>query len=159
MRHLRYLGYIVRHKWFVLVAGLQTGAPIWRLLVHDWSKFLPSEWVPYAEMFYGHPIVEHNRGAGECDLLRAERQAAFDRAWLLHQHRNPHHWQYWALKEDGGEVKALRMPDPLVREMVADWMGAGRAITGRWEVRDWYSRNKHLMQLHPKSRALVETLL
>ena len=44
--HLRYLGYVVRHKWFVFRAGLRTGAPLWRLVIHDWSKFTPAEWGP-----------------------------------------------------------------------------------------------------------------
>ena len=44
--HLRYLGYVLRHKWFVLVAGLKVGAPLWRLLIHDWSKFTAAEWGP-----------------------------------------------------------------------------------------------------------------
>ena len=51
------------------------------------------------------------------------------------------------------------MPDDLVREMVADWMGAGRAITGRWEVAEWYEANKGKMHLHPGTRALVESLV
>jgi hypothetical protein len=41
MKHVRYLSYVVRHKWFVLLAGIKTGAPLWRLLIHDWSKFAP----------------------------------------------------------------------------------------------------------------------
>lgn len=110
--HLQYLAYVVRHKWFVFRAGLRTGAPLWRLLVHDWSKFTPAEWGPYVRKFYGG----------------WERLDEFDQAWLHHQHHNPHHWQHWLLREDSGLLKLLRMPDDLVREMVADWMGAGRAI-------------------------------
>ena len=37
--HLRYLSYVLRHKWYVLWAGLWLGVPLWRLLIHDWSKF------------------------------------------------------------------------------------------------------------------------
>lgn len=54
---------------------------------------------------------------------------------------------------------ALRMPERLVREMVADWMGAGRAITGRWEVGVWYAANADKMVLHVATRARVEELL
>jgi hypothetical protein len=166
--HLRYLSYVVRHKWFVFLAGLRTGAPLWRLVVHDWSKFLPAEWAPYVAYFYGpkeppahvlyspngRPNVEANRA----DWL-AERQAAFDRAWLHHQHANPHHWQHWILREDSGAQRLLPMPDSLVREMVADWMGAGRAITGRWEAAEWYRANAHRMSLAPETAGLVESLL
>jgi hypothetical protein len=43
--------------------------------------------------------------------------------------------------------------------MVADWMGAGRAITGRWDVASWYEANAHKMVLHPDVRVQVENLI
>lgn len=148
--HLRYLSYVLRHKAFVFVAGLRTGAPLWRLLIHDWSKLTPAEWQPYVLSFYG-PWKYKDRPPGVV--------AAFDRAWLHHQHANPHHWQHWILREDGGGTKTLPIPEHFAREMVADWMGAGRAITGRWEVTDWYAENRERLQLHETTRAMVEALL
>ena len=144
--HLQYASYVARHKWFVFRAGLKTRAPLWRLLIHDWSKFTPAEWFPYVRSFYGGERTPAVR-------------LAFDAAWLHHQHRNPHHWQHWLLREDDGDTKALRMPEPLVREMVADWMGAGRAITGRWEVGVWYAANAEKIVMHPEVRAQVEGLI
>ena len=145
--HLRYGSYVARHKWFVFCAGLRTGAPLWRLVIHDWSKLSPAEWTPYVRSFYGpQPRSDATK-------------AAFDAAWLHHQHRNPHHWQHWVLREDSGAVKLLRMPDGLVREMVADWMGAGRAITGAWDVAEWYAKNREKIQMHAATREYVEMLL
>jgi len=149
--HLKYAHYVARHKWFVLVAGRKTGAPLWRLLIHDVSKFLPCEWFPYVAYFYGRPPI-----TGEESRRRAE---DFDRAWLHHQHANPHHWQHWVLRQDDGEVKVLPMPENFVREMVADWAGAGRAIAGKWEVAEWYWTNFERVRLHPATRAQVERLL
>lgn len=204
--HLRYLSYVLRHKWFVLLAGLRVRAPLWRLLIHDWSKFTPAEWGAYVATFYGHPkvgelvLIESFEGWGgyarvvalrpakdgnkggtngfDCrvvmedasqsgmavwawsfEVKRIEVRAAFDRAWLHHQHANPHHWQHWVLREDSGAVKALPVPYPLVREMVADWAGAGRAITGGWEVAQWYAKNREKQELHPDTRRYVEDLL
>lgn len=142
--HLKYASYVVRHKWFVFRAGLKTHAPLWRLLIHDWSKLTPAEWGPYVRSFYGPQPRTY------------EVKQAFDVAWLHHQHRNPHHWQHWLLREDSGKLKTLEIPDKFVREMVADWMGAGRAITGRWEVGEWYYKNRDTIQLHPTTRAHVE---
>jgi hypothetical protein len=147
--HRRYLVYIARHKWFVLLAGLRVSVPLWRLLVHDWSKFSPAEWLPYARYFYGYERGKQPPVA----------KSAFDRAWLHHQHLNPHHHQHWVLREDSGATKALPMPEHYVREMVADWMGAGRAITGRWEVHSWYAKNAEKMVLHPGTRQRVALLL
>jgi hypothetical protein len=54
---------------------------------------------------------------------------------------------------------ALPMPEKYVREMVADWMGAGRAITGRWEVAQWYAKTREHIIVHPDTRARVEELI
>lgn len=146
--HLRYLWYVLRHKWFVLVAGWRIGVPLWQLITHDWSKFLPREWGPYAAYFYsGRP--------------KMETQAAFDRAWNYHQKQQPHHWQHWVLVTDRDDPRIipLAMPERYIREMVADWAGAGRAITGRWEVCEWYQKNRERIYLHPATRDRVETLL
>lgn len=149
MKHLRYLSYVLRHKWFVFLAGLSTGAPLWRLIIHDWSKFLPCEWSAYASNFFGG----HDKNKRPPEVV-----AAFDRAWLHHIHANPHHWEHWNLK-DGPVFRALPTPEHFVREMVADWMGAGRAITGRWEVREWYEKNRERIVLHIETRRSVESIL
>lgn len=149
-KHWLYLKYVVRHKWFVFVAGVKIGAPLLRLIVHDWTKFLPAEWVPYALSFYGPWKYSERPG------WLVER---FDIAWIHHQHHNPHHWQHWVLREDSGLVKTLPMPRGLVREMVADWMGAGRAITGKWGAAEWYLANAPKMLLHYETQMLVEMLL
>jgi hypothetical protein len=144
--HLQYLRYVVRHKWFVFVAGRKTGAPLWRLVIHDWSKFMPAEWGPYARRFF-------SGNSGKLDKTGDPEE--FHRAWTHHWHLNPHHWEHW-LTADG---KPLTMPEPFVREMVADWMGAGRAITGKWEVLEWYQKNAERMLLHPQTRTRVRLLL
>ena len=165
MIHIKYLRYALRHKWFVFLAGLKTGAPLWRLLIHDWSKFLPSEWFPYARFFYGDFPDAKETGRMVIDFGHNPRdfmdvvEAEFDVAWLLHIHRSPHHWQHWILREDSGKTTALRMPDRFVREMVADWAGAGKAIHGEWEVAVWYAHNRDNIMLHSESRGLAEKLI
>lgn len=143
-KHLRYAGYILRHKWFVFLECAKRGL-WWRGLMHDMSKLRPSEWTAYVECFYG----QH----GDSNYRVKE---DFDRAWLLHQHRNPHHWQYWVLKEDDGGTKTLPMPSAYRTEMLCDWLGAGRAITGKVGVNAWYNKNKDLMKLHPATKNWIE---
>lgn len=139
-----YCKYLARHKWFVFVAGLKFKVPIWRLLIHDWSKLRPVEWVPYREYFYGErtPAVEE----------------AFTIAWLSHIHRNPHHWNNWVFIDEDG-TQCIQIPDTYVREMLADWYGAGRAIYGAWRAPEWYEKNKTTMMLHEDTRAAVEVYL
>lgn len=163
-KHWSYLRYVARHKWFVFVAGLKTGAPIWRLVIHDWSKFLPSEWFPYAQHFYGDNQGEGLRAIGEfglCELAPWGFYAKdrFTSAWNLHQKRNRHHWQFWLVVQDDGEAFPLPIPEKFLREMVADWAGAGRAIKGTWEVASWYEKNRGRMRLRVEDRARVEELV
>jgi len=147
--------------------------------MHDISKLLPSEWMPYMNYFSDEAFnaMKEYRMQLESQILlggltRGEtidvaacvaeidkRQNAFDAAWLKHQHRNKHHWQHWLLVEDSGGMKVLPMPAVYVTEMVCDWIGAGIAITGKRDVVAWYEANKHKMQLHPETRGLVEQLL
>jgi len=141
-KHILYLSYIVRHKWFVFIACCRFGIPF-RGITHDLSKLLPSEWLPYCRYFY-------------CDANSAK---DFDMAWLRHQHRNPHHWQYWVLRMDNGSTVAQPMPRKYVFEMLCDWIGAGRAITGKYEVKEWWQKNRDKMVLHPETRKMVQWLI
>lgn len=151
-KHWNNLKYLTRHKWFVFQAGLRTGAPIPALIIHDWSKLLPSEWFPYANYFFSkraETAYFHDPGSN----------VEFDTAWLKHIHRNPHHWQYWILQNDEDGLRVLDMPLRYVKEMVADWMGAGKAQTGQWGVSEWYARNRDNIKISDKTRISVEAIL
>lgn len=154
-KHWLYLKYVARHKWYVFLACLEYGL-IWRGIKHDWHKFLPSEWFPYVHFFYGgngKPVSR--RDATGYYKPTDTGDAAFDFAWLLHQKRADHHWQWWILPEDDGGVKVLPMSELARKEMVSDWRGAGRA-QGKPNTWEWYATNKEKMQLHPDTRRWVE---
>ncbi len=155
MKYLKYISYLVRHKWFVMLACFRRGL-IWRGLVHDLSKFRPSEFFPYMEHFYGKGKRGINEGRDKTGYYKPTDtgDAAFDFAWLLHQKRNPHHWQWWILPEDEGGVKVLVMREKYLLEMLCDWEGAARAqgvgnIDNGWLVQEWYLKNRSKMQLNP----------
>lgn len=92
--HVEYLRYVARHKRHVYAAGVRLGVPRWRLIVHDWTKLLPAEWLPYVKQFYGPDAQKvreayyHNPNDGH---------SAFNRAWVGHCHHNRHHWQHWVV--------------------------------------------------------------
>jgi hypothetical protein len=162
-KHLKYLKYVLRHKWYVFQECYKAGIP-WRGLTHDLSKFLPSEWFPYTEYFYGaeKPSVYNFHGDCRNQLLIAgykfkeDVEREFDVAWLHHQKRNLHHWQYWVLQKDDGSQQVLPMPDIYRKEMLCDWRGAGKAIKGFDDTRNWYLTNRNKMLLHPVTRKWVE---
>ena len=185
MSYLKFLWSLIRHKWYVFVECCKLGVPLLGI-IHDCSKFLPSEFIPYAKHFYGK-----------------DNKTAFDTAWLHLQRRNRHHWQYWLLQYDQGQVWAaikdnerdgrfiienyvetgmdmvvlgdqylvshvidrlnlspvpLPMPDKYRKEMLADWLGAGRAY-GNTDTATWYKERRGKIILHPETRAWIENKL
>lgn len=143
---MNYFWKTLQHKWFVLIAGLQTGAPLWRLIIHDWSKFTPSEYPHYQRNFFG----------------AKDDPEGFARAWIHHQNTNPHHWEYWF---DRSKNEWAEMPMWAVREMVADWMGASRAYEGVWpqsfESWPWMQKNftRIATTVHPNTGAKISSVL
>jgi hypothetical protein len=157
-RHWQYGKYLVRHKWFVFVAGCRLGIPFLAAL-HDNSKFRPDEWAPYARFFYESDGTKRTQRDSTGYYKPTDTgDAAFDFAWLLHQKRNRHHWQWWVLPEDEGGTKVLPIPDRYRREMLADWIGAGQA-QGTPDTLRWYTANRHKMNLHAETRAWIEAQL
>ena len=148
MKYLKYFRYFIIHKWYVFFECLRYGL-VWQGIIHDWSKLLPDEATPYADFFYA--------GDRRKDAFYTPKQGndAFNMAWLKHQHRNPHHWQYYVLQEDDGPTFPLKIPDKYLKEMLCDWIGAGKA-QGKDDVLGWYSTNRNKMVLHVDSRAWIE---
>lgn len=162
-KYLKYLRYLLRHKWYVSVECFKRGL-VWRGIMHDMSKFLPDEFIPYSNYFYREgKNISHGRNSSGYYKPTDTGDKTFDFAWLLHQKRNRHHWQWWILPEDEGGVKVLEMTDTYRREMICDWIGAGKA-QGKFspksdfmqETRKWWNENNHKMQLHPNTRRIIE---
>jgi hypothetical protein len=138
--YFRYLWTVTRHKWFVFVECCRVGMPL-RGLLHDMSKFRPSEFFAYARYFNG-------------DRSREGTQDAFDMAWLLHQKRNRHHWQWWMLPLDDGGTQLIPMDAASRAEMLCDWRGAGRTYGS--VTSEWYAANKPRIRLAYETRAWIE---
>ena len=128
-----------------------TGQPdaSWQIIFdHDSSKNNDDEYLAYDTYFYGN-----NRSY--------EVTEEFKRAWLLHIHRNPHHWQYWVLNNDDpneGEV-ILDMPYNYIIEMICDWWSFSWQKGDLGEIFNWYDEHSDYIKLSPKTRKTVEDIL
>lgn len=142
--YVKYLKYVIKHKWYVFIECCLLWAPI-RGILHDWSKFRPSEFFPYAKYFYGKYEGDEKVKVNE----------NFNKAWLHHIHRNKHHWQYWILREDDGDTKHIPIPRKHLKEMLADWHGAGKAINGKKDTVNWYNKNRHKIEMHYESERWI----
>ena len=61
-----------------------------------------------------------------------------------------------------GGLKVFEMPMPVRKEMLADWMGAGKAqgkVNQPAECASWYRANKDKMVLGPETRKWIEQRL
>ena len=150
----QYMSYLLRHKWYVFKECREHGL-FWRGVFHDMSKFRPSEFIPYMNYFYGRNTRDKTGYYKPTDTG----DKAFDFAWLLHQKRNDHHWQWWILPEDEGGVKILPMPEIAVKEMLCDWRGAGKAQGSKLTTSEWFEYNHHKMQLHEETERLIRFFL
>ena len=152
---IKYLMLTIKHKFFVFVANYKygIGVSLWRLIKHDLSKFLPSELPNYGRQFYG----DSNDPFG------------FMVCWIRHQNRNDHHWEYWIPRTTHNKCEDLceenepfPMPECAIREMIADWLSAGRAYTGKWPDLDdweWFKINKHKIKLHKKTWVILNSII
>lgn len=115
---------------------------------HDASKYNIDEYDAYDKYFYGknrsHKVVED-----------------FNRAWLLHIHRNPHHWQHFILIKDnpGEETVIMKMPLQYVIEMICDWWSFSWKTGDLYEVFNWWNEHKDYIKLHDVTRMTVTNIL
>ena len=136
-----YFKYIIEHKKNVGIECLKMGMPI-HAITHDLSKFLPSEFIPYAKFFYSKDRAKNYSTKDENDLN-------FQTGWNRHQKRNKHHWNYWVSVTRGDEITPVEMPLRYVKQMVADWNGMSRKFGG--STKEYFEKNRKTMVLHPKT--------
>jgi len=147
-RYISYIKNIMVHKWFVFIECCSLGIPLLGLL-HDWTKFLPSEMIKYTHTLYDSDGTRKKAN----DSLYISLGTA-----LTHHFRcNKHHWQYYLLVQGVDSIVALDMPLKYCKEMLADWVGAGKTYGGN--VYDWYRKNKDKIIIHDDVREWLERMI
>ena len=116
-------------------------------VAHDASKTDQDEYEAYDNYFYGNrsfAVVEE-----------------FNKAWLRHIHRNPHHWQHWVLINDdpeNGEI-ILDMPYEYAIEMICDWWSFSFREGNLREIFNWWEAHEKYMKLNVYTRKVVVDIL
>jgi len=149
-KYFTYLKYLLTHKWYVMLECFRMRL-FWTGIIHDWSKFLPSEFLPYARHVFKRFKTGYYKPTSTGD-------DAFDLAWFMHKSRNKHHWQYWSNPTETG-LDILEMPDKYRMEMICDWIGAGKAQGKGVNTKQWWEANKNKMQFHPRTRVKIESFI
>lgn len=110
---------VLVHKYWVFHYSCKLGIP-WRGLKHDMSKFSPVEFWESVRYWDGK----------SSPIPRAKADKGYSLAWQHHKGHNTHHYEYWVDWLDKGGIP-IKMPWYDLLELVADWLGAGRAYQGK----------------------------
>ena len=140
--YMKYVLYILDHKINVLVECWKEGLYV-QGITHDLSKFTPKEFFSYAKKFFsGKELSE-------------EEELRWSYAWLNHQHKNKHHWEYWVI--DPNKKLALPMPQKYLIEMVCDW----RSFSRKWgrKVKPATIDLTDKIILHPDTKNELENIM
>lgn len=120
MHFFKHLKTVVRHRREVRRNCFKVGL-IRRGLLHDLSKFSPSEFIPGAKYYQGVRSPQ----ARERELF------GYSPAWLHHKGRNKHHFEYWTDVDASGNTVAVDMPPVYFAEMVCDRIAASKVYEGK----------------------------
>ncbi|MBS7339562.1 MAG: catalase [Lachnospiraceae bacterium] len=146
---------VTYHRYLVMKGCFKVGLYKQGLL-HDLSKYSPSEFLVGAKYYQG------NRSPNN-----AEREAiGYSSAWLHHKGRNRHHYEYWidySTKEIAGGMAPAPMPVKYVAEMLMDRIAACKVYNGA-QYTDaaplaYYSKGRENAFIHPQTKELLERLL
>lgn len=129
---------ITKHKWVVFKLCCKVGQP-WRGLVHDLSKYSPTEFWEGVKYFNGKhsPITDCKKAEG------------YSKAWLHHKGRNKHHTDYWV--DLSAQDKTPIIPYPYVAEMLCDKIAAGMIYMGK----EWTKEYELQYWLNERDKTLV----
>ena len=114
----RHIKTVMTHKFYVFIFACKAGIPF-RGLVHDMSKFSPSEFFE---------SVKYYQGNGS-PISAAKKENGYSKAWLHHKGRNKHHWQYWYDSQTYDKTPII--PYKYTVEMICDQLAAGITYNGK----------------------------
>ena len=109
----KHLHLVNKHRWLVFTHCCRCGL-FWRGLVHDLSKFSPTEFFESVKYYNGK----------KSPLRICRNNIGYSNAWLHHKGRNKHHIEYWV---DRQNPKQISMPYQYAVECMCDKISATKA--------------------------------
>lgn len=151
-KFFKHLNKIIVHKFWVGYYCFIFHIPIQGLL-HDLSKFSPTEFFESVKYYQGD----------KSPIDACKKENGMSIAWQHHKGRNKHHYEYWMDNFDNGGTPLL-MPPMYAIEMLADYLGAGKAYMGNKfsyenEYSWWLNKIKNPLAMHPMIKAFITSCL
>ena len=152
MKWLGHLKTVILHKYWVFRYALLAGIP-WRGLVHDLSKFSPTEFGESIHYYTGH----------RSPILLAREMNNYSRAWLHHKGCNNHHLEYWVDNSADGKLISVPMPFLCALELVCDRLGAARAYLRKEfsvadQLQNLIRENEFSPLVHPQTQLFIRLM-
>ncbi len=136
---------ITRHRHEVMRGCFRVGL-YWRGLVHDLSKYSPTEFRMGARYFTGthSPNVEERLEHG------------YSLAWMHHKGRNRHHFEYWTdIDLNLHKYVPVPMPTKFLVEMIMDRIAACKIYHGKnyrdGDALEYLLRSREGDSVHPET--------
>lgn len=144
---IRHFITITKHKWVVFKLCCKAGI-VWRGLVHDLSKYSPTEFIESVRYYQGF----------RSPITKCKEVNGYSKAWLHHKGRNKHHIEYWY--DYDPIVKEIVMPYTYFAELICDNLAAGMIYNGKnWtketQINYWRKANAKLI-ISPKIKKAIE---
>lgn len=135
------------HRWRVFKLCCRVGLP-WRGLVHDLSKYSPTEFWEGVKYYQG------NRSP----ILACKEDKGYSKAWLHHIGRNKHHPAYWY--DAFAPVPKPIIPYKYVAEMICDIIAASMTYNSKdWTeecvINCWNIKKEKTSLLNPKLKDVL----
>ncbi len=144
---------ITKHRHKVIYHCVKCGI-LKRGLLHDLSKYTPTEFIPGAKYYLG------TRSPNEAE----RNEKGYSSAWLHHKGRNRHHFEYWTdYNMVERRVMPVKMPFIFVVEMFCDRVAASKIYQGDKYTDshpyDYFERGKPSRSIHKETSDLLESFL
>lgn len=148
---IKHFKVITHHKFVVLKLCIKAGIP-WRGLVHDLSKYSPTEFINSVKYF--------NQGT-RSPIQKEKQEKGYSDAWLHHKGRNKHHPEYWY--DNNTQVKCPIMPYKYACEMICDQLAAGLVYQGKnwtkeYQLEYWKKQRENFL-LNEKLKKFEDIVL
>ena len=144
---------ITKHRFLVMGGCFRIGL-YWQGLVHDLSKYSPTEFWTGARYYQGTRSPN-----------AAEREdKGYSEAWMHHKGRNRHHYEYWTdMNPETRRYEPVPMPRKYLAEMVMDRRAACKVYQGKnytpASPLEYFEKSRERTLMHPETRRQLVYIL
>ena len=148
MKFFKHLGVVLKHKHNVLKYATKLGI-FWTGLVHDLTKFSPTEFNRSVKYFHGKKSPT---------IVERKEHDNFSYICVAHTGRNKHHWQYWVdyTRED---IVVNCIPFKHALEYVADVLSASKVYNPKdftlMVAYDYFKEHSQTYLMHPATKEFI----